>query len=499
MLRFLLLLIPQFLCLKYNIPEGAFQDPMIFASYRSLTGMAMYDADTAPASGDPGNGRSYINARFTFTRENSHDEGTAQVIVIPDRDLNAIGTYVENRNFFCCTEDILNRAEGCRTDEHLNKLIVSHELTAKGYGPKNYKVVNFKADESETTVDWTYEVDSTGLHIFVVAVCDPQVGTVEFTGETIWMNPYGHLPGELYGFLPFYGWMCIIYVIAAGVWFCLNFLYWKELLQVQNYISFVLAMCLLEMATWYGDYLTLNSVGVRYRVPFIVGMMTSVTRRTVARMLVVAVSMGHGIVKPQLEWTTTKRIMLLGLVYWIFAFMFEVFIHYHQTNQVSPTLRLILTPPVAILDGIFWWWIFVSLHKTIVELQQKKQAQKLSLYKRFSWTMGLALAVAFIFACYQLYYVWQKLYLEQWEMMWVLEVGFWQILYTLVFFVIMFLWRPLKNFKDYAYMQQIETKDEIAEDFEEEFGPDTMENEVEARFTIDEEDEFDENINTKVN
>jgi len=480
--------------LKYVIEEGAFEDPMIFASYRSLTGMAMYGPDSSPAAGPPGNGDSYIQAQFQFTRQNSNKAGTAQLAVLPDKDLENVGTLIEGRNFFCCTSEILNRAEGCRSKQDLNKLIVGHQLKVNGYGPESYKIVEFGADQTDISVDWSYKVQSTGLHIFVVAVCDPQVGTVEFSGDTTWMNPYGHLPGELYGFLPFYGWMCIVYVGAAVVWFCLNFLFWKELLQVQNYITFVLAMCLIEMATWYADYLTLNNSGVRYRVPFVVGMMTSVTRRTVARMLVVAVSMGHGIVTPTLDWTTRKNILILGFVYWIFAFMFEVFIHYHQTNQVSPTLRLILTPPVAILDGIFWWWIFVSLHKTIVELQQKKQAQKLSLYKKFSWTMGSALAVAFLFACFQLYYVWQRLYLEQWQMIWFLEVGFWQILYTLVFFVIMFLWRPLKNFKDYAYMQELETQDQIDEEFEEEFGPDTVDDEVEAKFTI-EEDEMDVKVN----
>ena len=89
------------------------------------------------------------------------------------------------------------------------------------------------------------------------------------------------------------------------------------------------------------------------------------------------------------------------------------------------------------------------------------------------------------------------------------RLRFWQILYTLVFFVIMFLWRPLKNFKDYAYMQELETQDQIDEEFEEEFGPDvkkvsdcscnvkeveTVDDEVEAKFTI-EEDEIDTKVN----
>eukprot|EP00494_Astrolonche_serrata_P025563 UN25824 len=361
---FLLLIIHTVVSLRYTIPPGSFKDPMIFASYRSLTGMAMYAKDDAPTSGPPGDGESYISANFKFTREDSTETGFAQVLILPDKDLESIGTMVEDRKFFCCTQDTFNH-NGCDKDEHLGKLIIDPALQKNGYGPNSYTLVEFGATDTEQNLEWTYEVTHTGLHIFVVAVCDPSVGTVEFEGETVWMNPYGHLPGELYGFLPFYGYMCIVYVIAGLVWFCLNFIFWKELLQVQNYITFVLAMCMLEMATWYGDYLTLNSAGTRYRIPFILGMMTSVTRRTVARMLVVAVSMGHGIVKPNLEWSVTRKITILGLVYWIFAFMFEVFIHYHQTNQVSPTLRLLLTPPVAILDGLFWWWVFVSLHKTI--------------------------------------------------------------------------------------------------------------------------------------
>jgi len=117
--------------------------------------------------------------------------------------------------------------------------------------------------------------------------------------------------------------------------------------------------------------------------------------------------------------------------------------------------------------------------------------------------MGISLFLAFLFACYQLYYVYNKQYLLHWEMMWVLEVGFWQVLYSIVFFAIMFLWRPVKNFKDYAFMQELETKDEIDEEvtlrgcfvvrqsfsfqFEDEFGPDGPDQiEMEARFTIDE-------------
>merc|ERR1719447_721715 len=133
----------------------------------------------------------------------------------------------------------------------------------------------------------------------------------------------------------------------------------------------------------------------------------------------------------------------------------------------------------------------MSLHETIVDLSTNKQSAKLSLYKSFSFTMGAALTIAFLFACYQLYYVWQRLYLEQWEFMWVLEVGFWQILYTFVFFVIMYLWKPSSHSKRYAFMQQIGT-DEVFDEleaFDNELGPDHPDEDMEPKFTMDEEDE----------
>merc|ERR1711964_773643 len=169
-----------------------------------------------------------------------------------------------------------------------------------------------------------------------------------------------------------------------------------DLLYVQNCISGVLFLCLVEMAVWYFDYMNLNTEGLRHPVPMILGMITSMGRRSVARMLVVAVSWGYGVVKPTLG-KIKKKLILLGVVYFIFAFAFEVLIHYNQTNEVPQILRMVLAVPVAVLDGIFWWWIFVSLHRTILNLEQRRQTAKLSLYKKFTWVLGSALVVALIF------------------------------------------------------------------------------------------------------
>lgn len=77
------------------------------------------------------------------------------------------------------------------------------------------------------------DVHETAIHVFAMASCVEELGNVTFSGTTVWMNPYGHLPGDVYGYLPFYGWMCVAYLLVSILWFCMNAVYWKQLLYVQ--------------------------------------------------------------------------------------------------------------------------------------------------------------------------------------------------------------------------------------------------------------------------
>jgi len=250
----------------------------------------------------------------------------------------------------------------------------------------------------------------------------------------------------------------------------------------------------------------LNNVGTRHQGPFIFGLLTTVTRRMVSLMLVVAVSMGYGVVKPTLG-PVKNKLIALGCSYWVFAFMFEALIHYDQTEKVSTWMRVVLIPPVAIINGIFWWWTFMSLSHTIDFLTSRKQSAKLQLYRSFTLVLVIALLGAISFAIYELYYVLEELYFAEWDRLWFMEVGFWQILFSVIFIAIMILWRPSEHSKTYVYVSQL-GQDEDAEDDDDDediqFGkPDTLNDyendqteEVElteaappAKFTIDDDDD----------
>ena len=70
------------------------------------------------------------------------------------------------------------------------------------------------------------------------------------------------------------------------------------------------------------------------------------------------------------------------------------------------------------------------------------------------------------------YYVLQQLYFAEWERLWFMEVGFWQILFSVIFFAIMILWRPSEHFKRYGESLQLGGEDD--EDVFNMPKPDTM-------------------------
>ena len=65
-------------------------------------------------------------------------------------------------------------------------------------------------------------------------------------GAMIVENPYGNLPASQYGSLPFYTFMCFLYVISVVVWGMLCISYSKEVMSVQIIILIVIVIGLVR-------------------------------------------------------------------------------------------------------------------------------------------------------------------------------------------------------------------------------------------------------------
>lgn len=91
--------------------------------------------------------------------------------------------------------------------------------------------------------------------------------------------------------------MCLVYVVYGIIWLIVSFLQWRDLLRIQFWIGGVILLGMLEKAFFYAYYHNLNSTGVVVPGAEMAAEFVSCAKRTLARMLVIIMSLGFGIVK----------------------------------------------------------------------------------------------------------------------------------------------------------------------------------------------------------
>lgn len=268
---------------KFNVGDDALVVKM--GTPLLLRNVPMFAPEDAPSKGSPGNGESYVKIKLVF--ESAVEmTGTLQVSLIHSDSYSKIGVHEEGIRYCCSQAD------------QQNGLCKQVRTLITGNPPETDQQDLFGTFEvSKTlTVSGTYNIKRSGQHLLIVSNCELNA-ELSVTGLTIWMNPYGYLPGQAYGFMGFYGDMALVYLFVGLIWFVLNAVYFKEVFALQNYIALVLALCMIEMATWYFDYHNLNTTGLRNGGAIFFGIFMSSFRRAVSRMLIIAVAYGWGVVR----------------------------------------------------------------------------------------------------------------------------------------------------------------------------------------------------------
>jgi hypothetical protein len=249
--------------------------------------------------------------------------------------------------------------------------------------------IKFPADKIEIT--------KKGMYTIYFVFCEPELQGLTLSGRTVWKNPGGYLPGMKTPLYVLFGIMSLAYLVLGLIWFVQYVRYWKEILQLQNCITAVIALGMCEMATWYFDYVNFNATGKRPIGITIWAVTFSAVKKTVSRLLILVVSMGYGVVLPTLGGLTSK-VLLLGGTYFAAAEVLDVVENVGTINDASGNARLFLVLPVAILDAFFILWIFTSLSKTLEKLQVGYVFQFFHIHIEGCVRSGLFCLLAFLFA-----------------------------------------------------------------------------------------------------
>lgn len=314
--------------------------------------------------------------------------------------------------------------------------------------------------KTPSTANSVFTIPQDGLYSFTFQIYSKSQFTAPITIEM--KSDIGYISVIDWPLLPFYGVMCLIYVIYGIGWLVVSFCQWRDLLRIQFWIGGVILLGMLEKAVFYAEYQSINSTGTSVKGAAIAAEIVSCAKRTLARMLVIIVSLGFGIVKPRLG-AMLHKIMVSGVLYFVLA-SWE---GYKRKTGFPPKNyeHLLASVPLALLDSIFCWWIFSNLVQTMRTLRLRRNLVKLSLYKHFSNALYFSVIASCCFMVYAIRFHTLANCLTDWKDLWVDE-AYWHILFSIILLVIMVLWRPTNNNQRYAFTPLLDNPED--EDDEEE-------------------------------
>ncbi|XP_074591328.1 uncharacterized protein LOC141847237 [Curcuma longa] len=401
-----------------------------------------------------GSGESFIRFdKITFTRteeaaqsSKETDSFMVQAIVFEVEDREIIGgSAYGGQRAICCTSD-LAKLGACTQGTVIYR-------TSK-QNPNWPKVITatFSAKNHVTTLpSHSISITRTGMYNLYFIYCDPSLEGLVIEGKTVWKNPSGYLPGRMAPLMYFYGFMSFAFVILGIFWFSQYVRFWREVLPLQNCITLVITLGMLEMALWYFEYAEFNATGLRPIGITFWAVTFGTVKRTVSRVIILVVSMGYGVVRPTLGGLTSKVIML-GATFFVASEILELVENAGAVSDIAGKARLFLILPVALLDAFFILWIFTSLSKTLDKLQARRLMAKLDIYRNFTNALGVAIVVSVCWIGYEVYFKSTDIYNESWQRAWIIP-AFWQVLSFSVLCVIAVLWAPSQNLTRFAYSE----------------------------------------------
>ncbi|CAH1263639.1 TMEM87A [Branchiostoma lanceolatum] len=303
-----------------------------------------------------------------------------------------------------------------------------------------------------------------GPYLLVVRIMPVKTEGVEDYQLTVGVSERkgtSYLSATDWALLPFYGVMCGVYVLYGVIWLLFLACQWRDLLRIQFWVGGVIILGMLEKAVFYAEYQHVNSTGVSVRGAVVFAELVSCLKRTLARMLVIIVCLGYGIVKPRLG-PMLHRVLGVGALYFILGSV-EGCLRSIRPKQDPTNQALLASIPLAVLDSAICWWIFSSLVQTTRTLRLRRNLVKLSLYRHFTNTLIFAVLASIAFMIWSFKTIRFTQCLSDWSELWVDE-AYWHLLFSVILMVIMALWRPTANNQRYAFSPLTEEQDVEAEE-----------------------------------
>jgi len=322
--------------------------------------------------------------------------------------------------------------------------------------PSNQQAIPRKSTTGESKIATT---TSLGYYTIQVLVTKQKKQEIKVTIET--RRDGSYLSARDWPFLPFYGTMSLIYLFFALVWLILCCRNWKDLLRIQFWIGGVIAIGMLENALFYTEYSNINHTG-RENDLFFFAEFVSCVKRALARILVIIISMGFGIVKPRLG-ENLPKVLAVGGIYIVSALVEGVLrVKYGNpamTTQEESKKVFYAVIPLTVIDVAMCYWVFKALVETTRTLRIRKNVVKLNLYRHFTNTLIFMVVASLAYMVWMIKEANTESKCPLLATVW-LNDALWPFLFAIILTVIIFLWRPSKNSRRYENFTPLPEGDE---------------------------------------
>lgn len=413
--------------------------------------MGLYTVEDSPSHGPYGNGTSYVQVSLKLQRPLSDNATLSLAFVASSQRGEALGRVIGDRGRRLCCDPSFAKQEGCVA----GTLLFNDSF-------KDYAILT----KSSPSINTTFTPKKSEVYYLYLVNCG--FYEVAVSGQVIWMNPFGYLPGEDYPLPTFFLILAGFYLATLLVWVGLYGLFRQDLQPLQHIITGVISLGLIGALPSAMQYTHYNNVGYPSYFWVLSAVILNVSKRLISRVLIVLVCSGWTVVRPTLEGRALKYgLPTLSVLYLLVGVAFEIVQSLrNKLNTYMSSGWDLLIIPLTFLDILFYAWIMYELITTMHWLSQRKQAEKLRMYRFFWWmllTLGsLSVVVSFV----QSVFIWQGKRDVWWQTWWFFE-AWWQMLYLAILWVIAVIWRPNSNNKRYAYSLQIADSEEAGRQMDE--------------------------------
>ncbi|KAL9716500.1 hypothetical protein Ac2012v2_000948 [Leucoagaricus gongylophorus] len=294
----------------------------------------------------------------------------------------------------------------------------------------------------------------------------------QYLGNIYFKNIFdGQLEAIDYPKVNFYFAMSAIYAFVGLVW---GYLCWKnsqDLLPLQNYLSGLMGLLVIEiLANWtYYRYLNAHGKATSSTIFLIVVSILDAGKASMSFFMLLVVAMGLSVVKESLGRTMLKCQILAG-THFLFGILYSIGIVELSLESTSAVVLLVFVVPLAFTLSGFLLWIMYSLNATIKYLRERKQRYKLRMFQRLHYILTFVVFTIFIFFVVSSLAFSGRLAedfeAKQWRVRWWLLDGWLALLYLVAFGGIAYLWRPSANNRRLAMSDEIAQDENDAEDYD---------------------------------